>query len=171
MKKEKNNLKKEEDIQEKVVQDLQFTIDELEKKNKETFSGWQRTEADFLNYKNKENERLEALSFYVKENILEELLPILDNFDLAEKMIPDDKKQDNNIKGLLMIKKQLAIFLKSVGIEEIESIGKVFDPQFHEAIEEIKDKDRESGTIIEELQKGYLLNNKVIRPSRVKIVK
>jgi molecular chaperone GrpE len=176
MKKEKNkNLKneldKDNELDEKIIKDLLLKIEDLEKKNKDVFSGWQRTEADFLNYKNKENERLENLSFYIKKDILEELLPILDNFDLAERMIPEDKKNDNNIKGLLMIKKQLGFFLKSVGIEEIESLGKIFNLLYNEVVEEIDGEEKDSGLIIEEVQKGYMLNGKVLRPSKVKIIK
>ncbi|MDD4410035.1 MAG: nucleotide exchange factor GrpE [Candidatus Pacebacteria bacterium] len=171
MKKEKNNPKEEDNLQEKIIKDFQFTIEELEKKNKEIFSGWQRTEADFLNYKQKETERLGTLSSYIKEDMFDGLLPVIDNFNLAEKMIPVDKKEDNNIKGLLMIKKQFDMFLKTIGVEEIDSVGKIFDPQYNEAVEEVEDDSKESGLIIEEVQKGYLLNDKVIRPSKVRIIK
>lgn len=172
MKKEKNNPKedKKEGI-DVVAKEFQSMLTELENKNKELFAGWQRTEADFINYKKKETERLGELSAHLKERMLEDLLPIVDNFSLAERMIPDDKKSDNNIKGLLMIKKQLDEFIRSIGIEEIDSLGQQFDPEYDEAVEEVEGIEGESGTVIEEVQKGYLLNGKVIRPSKVKIIK
>lgn len=178
MKKEKDNQKKEKNIvpeqenfQEKIINDLQSTIEDIEKKKNEYLTGWQRAEADLINYKSKEGERLDSLSFYIKENVFDGLLPILDNFDLAEKVIPLDKKEDNNVKGLLLIKKQFEYFLKSIGVEEINSVGKPFNPLYNEAIEEVEQEGLASGIVIEEIQKGYLLNNKVIRPSKVKIAK
>jgi len=150
---------------------LEERIKELETQNKEVFLGWQRAEADFLNYKNREGERLGELSFRIKENIFEGLLPVLDNFNLAERAIPEDKKTDNNIKGLLLIKKQLDYFLSSIGIQEISVVGSLFDPLICEAVEEVETDDCEAGTVVEEIQKGYKLNEKVIRPAKVKISK
>jgi molecular chaperone GrpE len=172
MKKEKNNPKenKKEEI-DVVAKEFQSMLMDLENKNKELFAGWQRTEADFINYKKKETERLGELSAHLKERMFEDLLPIMDNFSLAERMIPEEKKSDNNIKGLLMIKKQLDEFIRSIGIEEIDSLGQQFDPEYDEAVEEVEGIEGESGTVIEEVQKGYLLNGKVLRPSKVKIVK
>jgi molecular chaperone GrpE len=175
MKKEKDKPEKKiksgkDDFQEKIIKDLQMAIDDIEKKKNEYYTGWQRAEADFQNYKKQETERLESFSGYVKENIFENLLPILDNFDLAEKVIPADKKEESNIKGLLLIKKQMDYFLKSIGVEEIKAVGQKFDPMYHEALEETE-QEGEPGTITEEIQKGYLLNNKVFRPSKVKIIK
>lgn len=149
---------------------LEEKIEELELKNKELFAGWQRAEADFLNYKKGEMDRLNNLSFSIKENIFEGLLPVLDNFNLAEKAIPEDKKIDNNIKGLLLIKKQLDYFLTSIGIHEIVTIGLPFNAETCEAIEEVE-SNLEQGMVVEELQKGYKLNDRVIRPAKVKISK
>ncbi|BFT94568.1 MAG: nucleotide exchange factor GrpE [Minisyncoccus archaeiphilus] len=170
MKKEKSDQKDKKNLDKKIIEDMQLLIEDLENKNKEIFAGWQRTEADFLNYKNKESERLQELSFHIKEGILEELIPVLDNFDLAERCIPGDKKEDCNIKGLLIIKKQLGFFLKSMNIEEIPSVGQLFNPLYHEVIEEVETEE-ESGTVVDEIQKGYLLNGKVIRPAKVRVAK
>ncbi|MFA5080454.1 MAG: nucleotide exchange factor GrpE [Candidatus Paceibacterota bacterium] len=160
--------KKEEDILIDPVFQLEEKINELEMKNKEVFAGWQRAEANFLNYKNQESERLSNFSLHIKENILEGLLPVLDNFNLAEKVISEDKQNDNNIKGLLLIKRQLDYFLKSIGLEEIATIDMPFDPLTSEAIEEVR-TDGQKGVVVEEIQKGYRLNGRVIRPAKVKI--
>ncbi|MDD5639530.1 MAG: nucleotide exchange factor GrpE [Candidatus Pacebacteria bacterium] len=167
--KEKKQRKEEDDLVSPVFQ-LEEKINELEMKNKEVFAGWQRAEANFLNYKNQESERLNNFSLHIKENILEGLLPVLDNFNLAEKAIPKDKQSDNNIKGLLLIKRQLDYFLKSMGLEEIITINMPFNPLTSEAVEEIK-ADVQKGIVVEEIQKGYKLNDKVIRPAKVKISK
>ncbi|MCK9393963.1 MAG: nucleotide exchange factor GrpE [Candidatus Paceibacterota bacterium] len=161
------NVKGEKDPLIDIVFQLKEDLNELQMKNKEVFAGWQRTEADFLNYKNREFERLDELNFRIKKNILEGLLPVLDNFDLAEKAISEDEKKNNNIKGLLLIKKQLDYFLKSIGLEEILTIGMPFDSLTSEAIEEV-DMGQE-GVVVEEIQKGYKMNGRVIRPAKVKI--
>lgn len=149
---------------------IEEKLEECEKKRNEYFSGWQREKADFINYKNKEMERLTEILSASRENMISELIPILDNFRLAEKAIPEDKK-DKNITGLLLIKKQLEDYLKSMGIEEIDVLDKKFDPRLHEAVEEVEDENMEPGVVVSEVEKGYTLNGKLIRPSKVKISK
>lgn len=146
------------------------TLEECEKKKEEYFSGWQREKADFINYKKKELERFEEILFSAREGLFLEIIPILDNFSLAEKSIPEGEK-DNNIKGLLLIKKQLEDALKAMGLEEISSMNQKFDPKLHEAIGEIEKEGTEPGIIVEEIEKGYELNGKVIRPAKVKVSK
>jgi len=98
---------------------------------------------------------------------------------MAESKLPEDLKKDENIKGILQIKSQILDFLKSQGVEEIKSVGEKFDPNFHEVIEEVSPSEAsakegeklESGTIIEEIQKGYKINGRLLRPARVKIIK
>ena len=88
---------------------------------------------------------------------------------LAEKQMPDDLKDHQWAEGILQIKTQISDFLRSQGVEEIKAEGVKFDPNFHEVIGEVEGK--EPGMVAEENQKGYLLNGKVIRPSKVKIIK
>ena len=98
-------------------------------------------------------------------------LPFLDNFDIIEKKLPDDLKNDENVKGRLMLNGQLQDFLKSQGVEEIKSMGERFDANLHEIIGEIETKDKESGIIVEEIQKGYTINGRLLRPAKVKVTK
>ncbi|MFA5169143.1 MAG: nucleotide exchange factor GrpE [Candidatus Paceibacterota bacterium] len=155
---------KEENKKEEIEKD----IEEIEKKRDEYFSGWQREKADFLNYKKQEFERLKGTLCIAKESLFEELIPVLDSFRLAEKSIPEGDKEDNRINGLILIKKQLEDALKGLGLMEIESIGQKFDPGIHEAVEEVKG---EPGMIVEEVEKGYSFNEKVLRPAKVKVGK
>lgn len=155
-------------MKEENKKEVERNIEEIEKKRDEYFAGWQREKADFLNYKKQEFERLKGTLCIAKESLLEELIPVLDSFRLAEKAIPEEEKEDNRIKGLILIKKQLENALKGLGLTEIESIGKKFDPSLHEAVEEVKG---EPGTIIEEVEKGYTFNGKTIRPAKVKVGK
>ncbi len=144
-------------------------IENLIKEKEEYFLGWQREKANFINYKNQEFERLKGTLSIAKESLFEEMIPILDNFELAKKTIPEEKKEDSSVKGLLLIKKQLEESLKGLGLEEIESINKKFDPNFHEIIEEVENK--EPGIIVEEVQKGYSYQGKILRTSKVKVGK
>ena len=142
-------------------------LEKIIKEKDEYFSGWQREKADFLNYKKQEFERLKETLNIAKESLFKELIPVLDNFNLAQKAIPEEEKEKNSIKGLLLIKKQLEDSLKSLGLEEIETIGKQFDPKMHEAVEEVEGA--EPGVIVEEVQKGYSFQGKIIRVAKVKI--
>lgn len=142
-------------------------LEKIIKEKDEYFSGWQREKADFLNYKKQEFERLKETLNIAKESLFKELIPVLDNFNLAQRAIPEEEKEKNSIKGLLLIKKQLEDSLKSLGLEEIETIGKQFDPKMHEAVEEVEGA--EPGVIVEEVQKGYSFQDKIIRVAKVKI--
>jgi molecular chaperone GrpE len=155
--------------EQKTIEELNKEIEGLEQKKEEYFSGWQREKADFINYKKQEFERLKGTLCIAKESVFEEVIPVLDSFRLAEKAISEEDKSNKSITGLLMIKKQLEGALKALGLEEIESIGKKFDPNLHEAIEETEGG--EPGSIVEEIEKGYSYNGKVLRPSKVKVGK
>lgn len=141
-------------------------LEELEKKAEEYLQGWKRERADFLNFKNSESERIAKYINITKDELILDFLPILDNIYLAEKELPED---NNWAKGFLGIKALIIDFLKKQGVEEIDCLNKKFDPHLQEAIEEVKGK--KPGIIVEVVQRGYMLNNKVIRPARVKVTK
>ncbi|MFH1180907.1 MAG: nucleotide exchange factor GrpE, partial [bacterium] len=124
----------------------------------EYLAGWQRERADFLNYKKEEMERMGEFLKYAGEEMVLKLLPILDSFQLAEKKLPDNLKNDENVKGLLMIKGQIEDFLKSQGVEEIKTTGEKFDLNF---MEEVEKEEQE--------QKGYKINNKILRVAKIKL--
>ncbi len=159
-------------------EELQKQLEDCEKKAAEYLSGWQRERADFLNYKKEEMERIGQLMNYAKEEFILDILPIMDNFDVIEKKLPEDLKKDDNVKGLLQAKIQFKDFLKGLGVEEIKSVGEKFDPNLHEVVEEVEPFDAaqgknniEPGTIVEEVQKGYKINWRLLRAARVKVVK
>lgn len=154
-----------------MAEDLKKKLEECEKQKAEYLGGWQRERADFLNYKKTEMERIGELLKYANEEFVLRILPILDNCEIIEKKLPDNLKNDENIKGLLLVKKQILDLLKNWGIEEIKTIGEKFNPNLHEVVEEVESKDKESGIIIEEIQKGYKTDGRLLRPARVKIVK
>ena len=151
--------------------ELKKKLEKYQKEKAEYLAGWQRARADLLNYKKEEMERIGEVLKYVDTGLILKILPILDNFEIAEKKLPENFKNDENIKGLILIKNQLQDFLKNQGVEEIKSVGERFNPNFHEVIEEIETKDKESGIIVEEIQKGYKINGRLLRPAKVKMAK
>lgn len=153
--------------QEKIKKELQ----DCNKEKEEYLSGWKRERADFLNFKKDESERLKRVCNSLKEDIVLDFLSVFDDLEMAEEKIPKDLKNNEWVKGFLYLKIQMQSFLKKQGVEEIESLKKEFDPNFHEAIEQIENKDFGSGIVIEEIKKGYALDGKVIRPAKVKVSK
>ncbi|MDP2926790.1 MAG: nucleotide exchange factor GrpE [bacterium] len=146
-------------------------LEELKKQRDEYLAGWQRARADFLNYKKEEIERLKGFINYASEETILKVLPLLDNLYLAEKNLPENLKNDEYVKGLLQTKTLFENFLKEQGISSVESLGKKFDPQFQEVVEEVEAKDQEPGIVVEEIQKGYLIQGRLLRPAKVKVTK
>ncbi len=144
-------------------------LEECRKQKDEYLAGWQRAKADLINYKKGEMERMGQIVRYASEELMCKILPILDNLERAEEGMPEEKKEDDYFKGFLQIKNQVKDLLKHFGVEEIEALGKKFDPNFHEVVGEAEGG--KSGEIKEVLQKGYTLQDKVIRPAKVKIIK
>ena len=163
--------KKEEIKIEQNIEELKKKLEECEKLKDEYLAGWQRERADFLNYKREELERIGEILKYTNVGLILNILPILDNFEIAEKKIPEDLKNDENVKGILQLKNQILDFLKNQGVEERKSLGEKFDANFMEVVETTEAKDKESGIVVEEIQKGYKINGKVLRPARVKVAK
>ena len=165
-KKEKEEIKKEPNIE-----DLKKKLEDCQKLKDEYLAGWQRERAELLNYKREEMERIGEILKYADVGLILKILPILDNFEIAEKKISENLEKDESVKGILQIKNQIQDFLKSQGVEEIKCLGEKFDPNFMEIVETIEAKDKNSGIIVEEIQKGYSLHSKVLRPAKVKIRK
>jgi len=163
--------KKKKQKEKTTIEGIKKQLEECQKKCEEYLNGWKRERADFLNYKKEEMERIQGLVKYTNEELILKMLPVLDNLDIAEKNLPENLRNDEHIKGILQIKAQILDFLKNQGVEEIKSVGEKFNPNFHESVGEVESKDKESGTIIEEVKKGYKLAGKVIRPARVKVSK
>jgi len=152
--------------QEKDIKKIKKELKESKKGKEDYLAGWKRERADFLNFKKAESERIEKYINIIKDELILDFLPILDNIYLAEKELPKD---NNWTKGFLGIKAQIEDFLEKQGVEEIVCLNKHFNPHLHEAVEELKGE--KPGLITEVVQKGYTLNNKVIRPAKVKVTK
>lgn len=152
------------------LEGLKKRIAELEVEVQENLSGWQRAKADFMNYKKDQERSLAEFRNFANEDIILKLLPTIDSFDLATKHLPEELNNSDWVKGVMCIKGMFESFLKEVGVSSIVSVGEKFDPNVFEAVAE-EESDKEEGVIIEEMQKGYRLGEKVLRPAKVKVSK
>ena len=142
---------------------------ELEKQIKELKKGWQRTQADFDNYRKKiESEKLENLAF-AKAEFMAKLTPVLDNFQRAFEHAPHHKTNSKWISGVKQIEKQLEDILNIEGLKKIlANPGDKFDPNFHEAIS-YEENTLPCDSIIGELESGWIFEDRVIKPAKVRI--
>ena len=126
-----------------------------------------RLQADFENFRRRTRQEKEELAAVVTQNLLKDLLPFLDNFERA---LAAEGDEGGLRAGVEMMYKQLVEALKKEGLETIETKDKPFDPNFHQAVMRVEDAEKEDGTIVAELQKGYMVKGRVIRPSMVQVV-
>ncbi len=143
---------------------------ELETKIAELTAGWQRTQADFLNFKKQTADERIRLIKSAGADLVDQLLPVLDHFQLAARHLPKELENDNWAIGIKQIEKQFENILFENGLERIISIDREFDPEFHEAVEEVE-SEKPSGTIVDEILSGYKFSAVVIRPAKVKVAK
>ena len=127
-----------------------------------------RLQADFENFRRRTRQEKEELAAVVTQNLLKDLLPFLDNFERA--LAAEATDAESLKTGVGMVYKQLVETLKKEGLETIETKDKPFDPNFHQAVMRVEDAEKEDGTIVAELQKGYMVKGRVIRPSMVQVV-
>ncbi|PLR93808.1 nucleotide exchange factor GrpE [Bacillus sp. T33-2] len=147
----------------------QDKIAELEQKLEEADNRYLRLQADFDNFRRRSRLDLEASAKYRAQSLVTDLLPAIDNFERALKMEADSEQAKSLLQGMEMVYRSLLDALKKEGIEPIDAVGKEFDPHMHQAVMQVEDENHESNIVIEEFQKGYMLKDRVIRPSMVKV--
>lgn len=130
-----------------------------------------RLAAEMDNYKKRTAKERESLIKYAGQNIIQELLPILDNFERAIESANKSKDFSSFLEGVEMIYRQMSEALERKGIIRIDAVGKCFDPNIHEAVMQVASEEHPENIVVEELQKGYMLHDRVIRPSMVAVSK
>ncbi len=144
-------------------------IQKLSRECDEYLNGWKRAKADLANYKKDEMKRLEELARFANEDIIRDLLNILDSFELALRAM---EKSGEVEKGVYLIQNQLEDLLRRRGLEKIDvQEGQLFDPGVHEAVMVIDGPKEKGGLIAQEIERGYVLNGKIVRPTKVKVYK
>ena len=156
--------------QENTVLELNEQLEAKQQELEEALQRYLRLAADFDNFRRRTRQELEDVRKTAAERLIGELLPVLDNFERAlasaRTLFPE-----NVVTGVDMIYRQLWHLLAQSGAQLMEAADKPFDPALHEAFEQVETDDALEGTVIEEVQKGYLLNGKVLRPALVKVAK
>lgn len=142
---------------------------ELQAQLEEEQNKYLRLLADYDNFKRRAKKDQELAKQFRSQSLLTDLLPVLDNFDRALAVEAKSEESASLLKGLEMVKKSLTDAVTSEGLEEIKAVGEPFDPHFHQAVMQESDADSEPGTVLQELQKGYTLNGRVLRPAMVKV--
>ncbi len=156
----------EEPTQEAIedIEALKQALAEEREKAEANLAGWQRAQADYVNYKRRSEQEKEEISQFANAILVLNLLPILDDWERALASVPDDQADLNWIEGIRLIERKLRGVLEAQGLSPIEAMGQPFDPNLHEAAMQGKG---EEGIVVEELQKGYKFRDRVIRPSKV----
>jgi len=157
--------------QQKKVEELQKQLEGLRKEKDDIFAKLQRLAADYDNYQKRSAKQVTDNVAYEKDKIVKSLLPILDNFEYILANTSCGAADETLLQGVKIIYDQMLAVLKGHGIEQIKSAGEQFNPAHHEAITHRSETSKEEGLVLEELQKGYKLNGRLIRASRVVINK
>ncbi|MCR4678769.1 MAG: nucleotide exchange factor GrpE [Lachnospiraceae bacterium] len=145
-------------------------VDELKEKIKELEDGRLRQIAEFQNFRNRTEKEKSQMFDLGAKNVIEKILPVVDNFERGLASIPESEKESSFAQGMEKIYKQLMTELDNLGVKPIEAKGTEFNPEFHNAVMQVESDEFESGIVAEELQKGYTYHDTVVRHSMVSVV-
>lgn len=142
---------------------LKQKVEELEDKVK-------RQMAEFENFRKRTDKEKTAMFETGAKSVVEKILPVVDNFERGLATVPEEEKGSGFAEGMQMIYKQLMTELDAIGVKPIEAVGQEFNPEFHNAVMQVESEEYESGVIAQELQKGYMYRESVVRHSMVAVV-
>lgn len=155
----------------KKEEELMAKLEETEKKAAENYDKYLRAVAEFENYKKRAiREKADAIK-YGNENLLRDFLPLVDNLDRAMEHAGNCDDFEAFRQGLKMLHEQFLCCLKKYGVEIIDAAGKDFDPNVHEAMMQVESHEHEDRKVVSEFERGYLLNGRLLRPSKVCVCK
>jgi molecular chaperone GrpE len=149
------------------IEDLSAQVEQLTREKDDLFARLQRLGADYENYQKRSAKQIADTITYEKEVIIKTLLPALDNFEHALANAEKAESIETIAKGVRIVYDQILQILKAHGVEQIAAVGEHFDPSRHEAMLQQAVEEKEDGIVLEEYQKGYTLNGRIIRPARV----
>lgn len=129
-----------------------------------------RQMAEFENFRKRSEKEKSAMFETGAKSVIEKILPVVDNFERGLAMIPEESKDEPFVDGMNKIYKQLMTELENLGVKPIEAVGQEFDPELHNAVMQVENDELESGTVAQELQKGYMYRDSVVRHSMVAVV-
>lgn len=126
--------------------------------------------AEFENFRKRSEKEKSQMFEMGAKNVVEKILPVIDNFERGLMAVPEDDKESPFVQGMELVYKQILTAFEELGVKPIEAVGQEFDPNLHNAVMTVDDDTLESGTVAEEMQKGYLYKESVVRHSMVKVV-
>lgn len=150
---------------------LRRELEEQKAKAAEYLDGWQRARAEFANYKKRIEKEQEDMIKSANGAFISRLLPVMDDFERAFQTLPLDLMGLTWLEGIALIQRKLQILLEQEDVAVIETEGQIFDPTLHQAVTHEESEEHEEGQIIGEVQKGYKMGDKVLRPSLVRVAK
>lgn len=154
------------------TEELRSALEEERARAEEYLDRWKRAQAEFVNYKKRNEKDREELLRFANSILIAKLLPILDDFERALRTIPDRIHTLTWVEGIFIIHRKLQAVLEQEGVTEIEAeVGREFDPTVHEAVVHEESEEYKEGQIIDILQQGYKLHDRVVRPTLVKVAK
>ncbi|MFJ7949967.1 nucleotide exchange factor GrpE [Lysinibacillus sp. NPDC096418] len=159
----------EEQVELTVEEQYEAKLAELQAKLDDEESRHLRLRADFDNMRRRSQLDREAAEKYRAQKILSDLLPVLDNFERALQVEATSEEAASIVKGIEMVYRSLVEATEKEGLQVIKAEGEVFDPNFHQAVMQEQDSEKETGVVVRELQKGYILKDRVLRPSMVSV--
>ncbi len=158
---------KESKAKEVEIQELREKMADIEKERDELLGKLQRVSADYANFQKRVPRQIADSLGYEKERIFRSLLPALDNFERTLQNARSAESVDTLVEGIRIVYDQMLDILKSHEVASTNALGEIFDPSRHEAVMQKSEPEQEENVVLEELQKGYTLNGRVIRPSKV----
>lgn len=151
------------------IDELQQEIESLRRSAEETQNSYLRVMADFDNFRKRQRDETARLTSCAREDLILKLLPMVDNFDRTLQATEAEHSYESLVEGVTLTLRHIREMLEKEGLEPIEAVGQEFDPEFHDALMRVETDDYPENTIIDEIEKGYTLNGKVLRPSRVRV--
>ena len=150
------------------LEEMQQQLEEARAQGDEHLRAWQRAAADFSNYRRRTDEERETLARFANAALISRLLAVLDDFDRALEHVPQDA-HEGWVDGVRLVERKLRSVLESEGLTPIETVGQPFDPNVHEAVVHEETADHPDNQVIGELQRGYRLHDRVLRPALVRV--
>ena len=151
------------------IETLERELAETRAKGEEHLYNWQRSAADFANFKRRTDDERATVGQFSNAILIGKLLGVLDDFDRALDSVPADAREDPWVEGMILVERKLRSVLEAEGVTAIESVGHQFDPNVHEAVVHEPTADHPDNQVIGELQRGYRLHDRLIRPSLVRV--
>jgi len=151
------------------IEALERELAEARAKGEEHLYNWQRSAADFANFKRRTDDERATVGQFSNAILIGKLLGVLDDFDRALDSVPPEAREDPWVEGMILVERKLRSVLEAEGVTPIESVGHPFDPNVHEAVVHEPTEDHPDNHVIGELQRGYRLHDRVIRPSLVRV--